>query len=268
MKNFLSKKISYLFAAVLLLVSIGGTWGVTYFTTRPQEPPAISETQTPQQLYDAAVRDAMTVEPEELHPLVSLEKKMPYATYDEQGRVLLLTFHKYPDSYPDGADVSLSWGEVWTFTGGELAGFVEDNGEGVTDWPLRFRQLIGLPPDNGATHFTAMWVKPEDILRPAYIQETGEVSMTAALPENTDEEFKAWFDGNIIRSYFDSAYPWTRLGYTYDWADNGREYGLSEFLVKKGSDVTVAYTATTEDFIGQLRDGSWLPKEAVDSKFI
>lgn len=268
MKKILTKKISLLLTAALLLVSIGGTWGVTYFTTRPSEQPVVSETRTFAQLYDAAVRDAMTVELEELHPLVSLEKKAPYATYDAQGRILLLTFHKYPDSYPNGADVSLSWGEVWTFTGGELADWVDENGEDVADWPLRFRQLIGLSPDNEATHFTAMWVKPEDIVRPAYLQETGEVQMTVALAKDTDEEFKVWFDGNVIRSYFDSAYPWTRLGYTYDWAAGGREYGLSEFLVKKGSAVTVAYTSTTEEFIEQLRDGSWLPKEAVDSKFI
>lgn len=268
MKKFLQAKTSLLLTIVLVLMSIGGTWGVTYFTARPQSQPAISETRTLTQLYEAAVRDAMTVEPEELQPLVSLGKNEPYATYDEQGRVLLLTFHKYPDSYPGGADVNLKWGEVWTFTGGELADWFDENEEGVNDWPLRFRQLIGLSPDNQATHFTALWVKPEDVLRPAYIQETRKVQMTNALAENTGEEFKAWFDGNIVRSYFDSAYPWTRLGYTYDWADNGKEYGLSEFLVKEGSDVTVAYTSTTEEFVGQLQSGSWLPKEAVDSKFI
>ena len=98
---------------------------------------------------------------------------------------------------------------------------------------------------------------------------SGEVQMTSALPENTDEDFKEWFDGNIVWSYFDSAYPWTRLGYTYDWAaDAEDEYGLSEFLVKDGSEVTVAYTSTTDEFLQQLNDGSWIPEEAVDSKFI
>ena len=37
---------------------------------------------------------------------------------NEEGRVLLYTFHKYPDSYRDGTDVKLEWGNVWTFTGG------------------------------------------------------------------------------------------------------------------------------------------------------
>ena len=60
------------------------------------------------------------------------------------------------------------------------------------------------------------------------------------ISDDVNEEYKAWFDANIISSYFDGKYPWTRLGYTYDWADNGQEYGLSEFINQKDSDVTVA----------------------------
>ncbi|MBR4798868.1 MAG: hypothetical protein IK047_01255, partial [Clostridia bacterium] len=55
-------------------------------------------------------------------------------------------------------------------------------------------------------------------------------------------------DGNIIWSYFDSAFPWTRLGYTYDWADNGTEYGLSEFLVFSGAKAKVEYTYSVDEF--------------------
>ena len=61
--------------------------------------------------------------------------------------------------------------------------------------------------------------------------------LSSSFDENIDKEFKEWFDGNIIGSYFEGAYPWTRLGYTYDWADNDTEYGLTEFLVLKKSKV-------------------------------
>lgn len=33
-----------------------------------------------------------------------------------------------------------------------------------------------------------------------------------------------------------------------DWADNGTEYGISESIIKKGSDAEVAYTLTSEEF--------------------
>ena len=71
-------------------------------------------------LFDQAVEDAMIAEDGEILPVVSLDEGEPYAVYNEEGRVLLYTFHKYPDSYPDGTDVKLEWGNVWTFTGGEL----------------------------------------------------------------------------------------------------------------------------------------------------
>ena len=67
-----------------------------------------------------------------------------------------------------------------------------------------------------------------------------------------DAAYKSWFDDNIIHSYYDSAYPWTRLGYTYDWGAKDTEYGLSEFLVQQGAAVTVEYTLPTEEFIQSL----------------
>ena len=76
--------------------------------------------------------------------------------------------------------------------------------------------------------------------------------MTTQLTEGADAAYREWFEDNIIWSYFDSAYPWTRLGYTYDWADNGQEYGLSEFLIRQGAEVEVAFTMTTEEFIAWL----------------
>ena len=66
------------------------------------------------------------------------------------------------------------------------------------------------------------------------------------------DEYKAWFDSNIILSYFDSAYPWTRLGYTYDWAAGGSDYGLSEFLVRKDAVAQVEFTMSTDDFVAWL----------------
>ena len=67
--------------------------------------------------------------------------------------------------------------------------------------------------------------------------------------EEFDASFKEWFDGNIVWSYFDSAFPWTRLGYTYDWADNGTEYGLTEFIVFSGAEAKVEYTYSVDEFV-------------------
>lgn len=211
---------------------------------------------TDEELYACAVKDAMTVEPEEILPVISLSEGSADAVYNDEGEVLLLTWHRFPDSYPQGEEVSSEWGTVWTFSPVEIQSWYDENKEGVGDWDQRFRQLIGLTPDTENTHFTAMWVSPEDVIRPAYVTDIGDITMTGSFETEPDAAYKEWFDGNIIGSYFDGAYPWTRLGYTYDWADNGEEYGLSEFLVEPKSLVNVEYTCTTEEFLERLEDGN------------
>jgi len=51
---------------------------------------------------------------------------------------------------------------------------------------------------------------------------------------------------NVLESYqVPNGYPWTRLGYTYDWNPNSPEVGLSEYIVRGGSTVTVAAVGST-----------------------
>lgn len=203
-------------------------------------------------LYETAVIDSMTIEEEEIMPLIPIAKDSPWCSWDEKGRVLMLTHHSYPDSYVAGEEYTLKYGEVWTFTDKEIINWYKENKNGVSDWPLRLKQLIGLKADREYTHFSAMWVKPEDIKRPGYEWELADTAGAAAFAQEPGEEYKAWFDSNIVWSYFDDAYPWTRLGYTYDWAADSDEYGLSEFLVKKDAVTTVEFTMTTDEFVAWL----------------
>ena len=54
-------------------------------------------------LYKDAVKDAMTIEDEEILPVISLEKGEPYATYNEEGsKILLITCHDMPEFYQEG----------------------------------------------------------------------------------------------------------------------------------------------------------------------
>ena len=69
-----------------------------------------------QGLYDQALKDAEAAEEAEILALVSLTREDPQVTWDEEERVLLCTWHAYPESYPEGQDVTVRWGPVWTFT--------------------------------------------------------------------------------------------------------------------------------------------------------
>lgn len=212
-----------------------------------------------EEMYQEAVKDAVFADEDEILPLVTIDKDSDMVTWNEEGdKILLLSWHKYPDSYPDGAEVVTEWGEVWTYTDKEMIAWYQKNKDDVSDMTLRMEQLIGLPADKGYTHFAALWVDPSDVVRPAYVTDITK-QMTninsEKEPSNEFEEWYAdWFDNNIVWSYFDNAYPWTRLGYTYDWADNGQEYGLSEFLILPDSAVTVEFTLTNEEFIEWLKN--------------
>lgn len=210
---------------------------------------------TDEELYAMAVRDAAIAEDDEIKPLVSLTKKDPLVTWDNQGRVLLCTWHSYPDSYPKGETVTAKWGYIWTFTDKEIAAYAGEL-KASEDAVMRLRQLIAIPPDKTHSTVTGLWVKPSDVIRPAYQSDAANGSMCTAFAEGEelDTPFKAWFDQNILDSYYYGNYPWTRLGYTYDWADNGKEYGLTEFLIKKDAEVEVAFTETTSEFLQRLWD--------------
>lgn len=244
--------------------------------------------------YKQAVQDSLVIDPAELLPLVSLSPGEPFVTYSKDGtRILMLTVHSYPQTYPTGARKKLPY-QCWTFTDKEFLAWYEAVGQyNQKPWQLRINQLLGMPAEHKSTHVTAMWVLPEDIVRPAYNSDIysscaldsfaealklnfhtyginqyqvvhgdedqdGKVETTAQTAGRV-QVFRQWFNDNIISSYFSGDdYPWTRIGYTYDWgrADGktaASEYGLSEFLVKEASAVTIAYTVTLDDFIAKVR---------------
>lgn len=240
-----TKKLRWLWALPILalLITASAFWIID------------SRQDNPQSLYKAAVADAVTADAEEIEPLVELTTDSPMTTWDEQGRVLMLSWHRHPERYAAGEEITLTNGSVWTFTDKEIAAWYEENKDGVTDWDLRLEQLIGLPPDAGYTHVSGFLAKPEDVVRPAYVTDTAK-QMQNVFPDGINSDFKVWFEENSAYSYEESAYPWTRLGYTYDWADNGTEYGLTEFLIEQNAPVEVAFTKTTTEFISWLEQGA------------
>lgn len=207
---------------------------------------------TAEELYAQAIEDARTIEPEELLPLkTTLTRDDPYAQWNEGGdRVLVCTWNDTPEDYPDGAAVTVGEEPVWVFSGAEFAAWYAANADGVEDWELRLCQLIGLPPDAGYTHFTTLWADPKDLLRPAFDPDVTTNTMTEVL--TGEDWYRDWFADNTAASYGEDGYPWTRLGYTYDWADNGTEYGLTEFILPVGAEATVERTVTTQTYLDAL----------------
>lgn len=218
------------------------------------------------ELWQTAVEDAVISGDDEVMELVTLTADDDRVIWDDEGeRVLLLTWHDYDDECVPGNDIDTeAFGDIWATSFGEMKEWYEENGDGVEDWDLRFAQLLGVHKDEGYTRFTAFWISPEDVIRPAYVTD-----VTAQMKNDYgrvgDGQYKEWFDDNIIWSYFESDYPWTRLGYTYDWSGGESEYGLTEFLVSDGSKAEIAFTCTTEELVNRLegRTGSGASDGAV-----
>jgi hypothetical protein len=239
MKKFLDRILP---SAIALVIAFAGA-----FTSAHVIKIAMPSAVIGSDLYEIAIMDAVKAESDEIIPLVTIDEAVE--------EVLVVTFHRYPDSYPIGEEVTLEWGGVWTFTADEINKWYDHNNGGVTDWDLRLKQLIGLPAEKEYTHFTALWVSPDDIIRPAYVTDIYSAEMSTELSEDVEDSYREWFESNIVDSYFSQGnYPWTRLGYTYDWADTGSDYGLTEFLVSAGSKVRVEFTLTTNEFVTWLAD--------------
>ena len=203
-----------------------------------------------EELWAAAMADAVFSKDSEVMELVCLTQDDPQVIWDETGeRVLLVTWHDYDERCEPGD--SLPHQDIWATSLGEFEDWYQENGSGVTDWELRFAQLLGMPSDGNCTRFSAFWVSPSEVIRPAYLTDVT-TQMENGYDQITDPAYQTWFNNNILYSYFESEYPWTRLGYTYDWSGGDSAYGLTEFLIADGSNAEIAFTYSTEDFVAWL----------------
>lgn len=123
------------------------------------------------------------------------------------------------------------------------------------DLEMRLRQLLGLPPYQEIIHFVVMDVRQGDIFRPATDSDPTTTLPCAcpvtaecgkSFPKSASDEHKQWYAGEMLGRYFivegppeRFGYPWTRLGYTYDWKPGADKYGASEYVVRKGASVRV-----------------------------
>lgn len=201
-------------------------------------------------LYTSAVNDAAVATNNEIYDLVTLTKNDKNVIWnDDYSKVLLMTFHHYPTSYVEGSTVTINW-ESWNTSVGEFKNLYASDFINVENKELRLKQILGMPSSNTNTYISAMWVDPSLCYRPARVSDATKNDMQITLNSSETDDFKTWFNNNYMSSYLTgwTQYPWTGLGYTYDWGDSAKEYGLSEFLITKGSEVEVYFTKTIDEF--------------------
>ncbi len=249
MNTFFKQRLITPFVLCLsILATVALVSGAFLLKKQPPEPKSTSE------LWEEALVDARTAEADEIMPLVCLTHDDPLTGWNESGdKVLLVSWHSDPERFVQGQTAHLNASEIWAFTEGEIKQWINNHENELDPLELRLEQLIGLGENTGYTHFSAFWISPDEVIRPAYVYDPTEPVMSTDFRDEPKEQYKQWFDMNILWSYYDYAFPWTRLGYTYDWAEDATEYGLSEFLIPNEEEVLVEYTKTTDEFVEYIK---------------
>jgi hypothetical protein len=141
---------------------------------------------------------------------------------------------------------------IWVTTAPELKMRFES--ESPKDTNLRLIQLLGLPPTSKYSYFVEFWVRPVDLFRPCPDKEISDNKCDICFPEDADEEHINWINGNRISRYYQcelyNQYPWTQLGYTYDWNPKNKSHvGLSEFIIGSNKTIYINRIVTTSEYL-------------------
>ena len=202
-----------------------------------------------QALYTAAVADAEVAEASEISDtLTAIRPDNGELVLDANGRVKMVTWTSFAgyDSLV-GMETSLAV-EVWVTAAPKLSAFCKASGLSGAELDLRLEQLLGLPPGNGKTRVVELWVPMSDMFRPSPDLEVDDSVAELDFPSGTPQEHIDWINNLKATSYVAPGYPWTRLGYTYDWAPGASEVGLSEFVIRKGTTVAVESVTAQADY--------------------
>ena len=141
---------------------------------------------------------------------------------------------------------------IWVTTAPELINRFRTYSH--ADTSMRLKQLLGLPPHAVYNYFVEFWVRPQDMFRPCPDKEITDHQCSLCFPAGTDSTHIKWINHNRLSRYYncnlEDNYPWTQLGYTYDWSpSNKSHFGLSEFVISANSKIVVNKTYTTSGYL-------------------
>jgi hypothetical protein len=216
-----------------------------------------------QQQYSDAVNDARTATADEivtnLIPIVRCNSNLQWEdAADGASRVLVATWVNeklanavYDNKEGQAINIPVDAYPFVTIVP-QVKNFCAASSMAKSNLTLRLEQLLGLPPNNGKTKFVQLWVNPNDLFRPCPDPEVTDTRCELEFPTGfltVSANYANWFVRLYSQSYGANGYPWTRLGYTYDWGVTPRPHtGMSEFVIKPGSSVKICSVTTTEDY--------------------
>ena len=213
--------------------------------------------------YTKAVSKAADPQPEKVYrsllPIAATNATLPRKVIDGQEYVLVSSWKEDTTYYRnDSVTGFYHTGDypIWVTAAPQLQELCSakqfGRREGVD---LRLKQLFGMPPTVSKRYFVEFWVKPEDLYRPCPDPEVDDAECGLAFTERSTPEHQEWIAAQRLASYSNANhydnYPWTQLGYTYDWSPRNRSrIGLSEFVIGRNKSVVVNRIYTTAEYCG------------------
>ncbi len=139
------------------------------------------------------------------------------------------------------------------------AAFFAAHGRNLDQLTLRLEQRLGLPPGGIRREFLEIGLQhptPDVIFRPCIDPATDRADCLehpGAVPAGAGVEHRQWLHKQYADSYERSpqnAFPWTGLGYTFDWAPGAQpgefeRFGESEFVIRQGAPIRILRAVDT-----------------------
>jgi hypothetical protein len=201
--------------------------------------------------YKEALTDSIKTEPDEITnnlTIINNPKANPNLSLDTQGRVLVVHFTDTPNFKPLNG--------TWVTVAPKLKSFctnykIQNPDIQTAQINQGIKQILGITPESKATYSVEIWVAPEWLKRPAILADIKNVKISNPdsldSSKNKGDSFLAWLNErlkarkdlqkkiNLPASKLVEEYPWTGLGYTFNWASkldpSIKEFGLSEFVI-------------------------------------
>jgi hypothetical protein len=140
---------------------------------------------------------------------------------------------------------------------------VRSHGSDSDGLALRLKEHLGLPPQTDYDTLVELTVDPRDNAR--LFRPCGDPSLdaTSCKPPTLPAASEVWSNASgstqsqewMLRNYYSTyssqePYPWTALGYTFDWArkrdsSDFERFGESEFVIPKGDPVHFVSASST-----------------------
>ncbi|MEF8865582.1 MAG: hypothetical protein V5A20_07475 [Salinibacter sp.] len=210
----------------------------------------------PEAQYRAAIEDARTAEPSEittgLTPLVPYNDSLVWRTVRDSTRQVLVVTWGGSETLPRAAagDTVTADRDVWVTAVPTIRQFCRGLDREGDALQRRLAQRLGLPPDADYDRFVELWVRPQALVRPCPDPEVTDRECELRAPEPAghvviSDAHRDWFLELRQTSYGPDGYPFTGLGYTYDWNPQTDEVGPSEFVLRPGEAGIVRATYST-----------------------